>query len=115
MKQVLIFLSFTFFSYMHAQDLYLNCGARKIPCDNGNKNHFKMVISCPYEDVDTTKIPQAILNINKTYLLGRVGATFYAKLHYYSCQVIDFEKYEEIKKTKPYINKKTADKRVKYA
>jgi hypothetical protein len=115
MKQLLIFFALTFSSYAHAQDLFLNCGTRKIPCDNGNKDHFKMVMQCPYEEADTTKIPQAILDINRSYLLDRVGADFYAKLRYYSCQTIDFKNYNEAKKTRPYINKKTADKRVKYA
>lgn len=115
MKQFLIFFSLTFFSYAQAQDLFLNCGTRKIPCDNGNKDHFKMVMQCPYEEADTTKIPQPILDINRNYLLGRVGSDFYAKLHYYSCQTIDFKRYKEVEKTKPYINKKTAHKRVKYA
>ncbi len=74
-----------------------------------------MVSRCPYTETDTTKIPTSILEINRKYLSERVGAEFYSKLHYYSCQVIDFSKYREIKKSKPWIDKKNADKRAKYA
>ena len=74
-----------------------------------------MIIHCPYQDSDTTKIPKTILDTARQYLLDRVGTNFYSRLKFYSCQTIDFKKYKEIKKEKPFIDKKTADKRVRYA
>ncbi|MDQ3109369.1 MAG: PepSY domain-containing protein [Bacteroidota bacterium] len=112
MNRFLIFLFLLFNTSIFAQ---VNCAGREIRSSNGNLKHFRMVSNCPYEETDTTKLPQLILDNSKKYLLDRVGASFYSRLQYYSCQVIDFKKYDEIKKTRPWIDKKSADKRVKYA
>ncbi len=74
-----------------------------------------MVSHCPYSETDTTHIPKNSVELNRKYLVERVGSEFYARLNYYSCQEINFENYAEIKKTKPWIDKKNADKRAKYA
>ncbi len=109
---LLLFLnvSWTVFS----QDLYLKCGDKEIACNNGNKSHFEMVTHCPYEETDTSHLPQLIMANAKDYLINRIGNKFYKKLNYYSSQVIDFKKYKEIKKQKGWISK-TSDRRVKYA
>ncbi len=80
----------------------------------GNVGHFDMVFNCPYRDTDTTKLPKIINETAKKYLINQIGDTFYPQLKYYSCQVVDFNKFEEIKKEKPWIYK-GSDKRVKYA
>ncbi len=107
---ILLTVSLTVFS----QDLKLKCSDEEIECQNCNKSHFEMVVNCPYEETDTLHLPQTIKDNAKKYLLERVGIEFYKKLNYYSCQVVDFKKYKEIKKQKGWISK-TSDRRVKYA
>ena len=115
MRRLIVIFILIVFNSAFSQDLYLKCGNRKIPCDNGNKDHFAMIIHCPYQETDTTKIPKTILDTARQYLLDRVGANFYNRIKFYSCQIIDFKKYNAIKKEKPFIDKEIADKRVKYA
>ncbi|MHB8401469.1 MAG: hypothetical protein ACYDCN_05595 [Bacteroidia bacterium] len=97
-----------------SQDLKLKCADKEIDCQNGNKNHFEMVVHCPYEETDTLHLPQTIKDNAKKYLIERIGNEFYNKLNYYACQVVDFKKYKEIKKQKGWISK-ASDRRVKYA
>ena len=73
-----------------------------------------MVVHCPYEETDTLHLPQAIRDNARKYLVERAGNEFYIKLNYYSCQVVDFKKYKQIKKQKGWISN-TSDRRVKYA
>ncbi|TGE24229.1 hypothetical protein E5K00_03170 [Hymenobacter aquaticus] len=98
-----------------AQDVEITCEGKVIRCENGNKDHFDMVNDCPYEEVDTTKLPQKVLINAKAYLIKRVGVSFYRqKLNYYQSQIVDFARFDEIKKQKGWIDEKS-DKRVKYA
>ena len=115
MRQTIIILLYFYCGVVFGQDLQLNCEDTKIPCYNGNKSHFKMVIYTPYQEVDTNTIPQEIRDKNRKYLYDRVGVTFYNKLQYYSCQTIDFKKSRQLKKERGFTSKKLADKRVKYA
>lgn len=110
MKKVLVLLCLTLLNLAHAQDCYRMCDDRKVNCENGNKNHFAMVSHCPYSETDTTHIPKNSVELNRKYLVQRVGSEFYALLNYYSCQEINFENYVEIKKTKPWIDKKMLTK-----
>ena len=77
--------------------------------------HFDMVSDCPFMETDTAKLPKAVLDSSKKYLVNRVGKDFYKRLNYYSCEIVDFSKFDEIHETKPWIDKQAADKRVKYA
>lgn len=74
-----------------------------------------MVIHTPYQKVDTIAVPKEIREKNRKYLYERVGETFYDKLQYYGCQIIDLKKYKQIKKERGFTSKKLTDKRVKYA
>ena len=78
----------------------MNCGDKEIECENGNKDHFDMVRHCPYQQTDTTKFPRVVLDNARKYLTERVGYQFYQQLNYYACQIVDFSKFDEIKKTK---------------
>jgi hypothetical protein len=98
-----------------SQDLILKCGDKEIACINGNKSHFGMVVYCPYEEIDTVKLPQSIKDNAKKYLTERVGTEFYSKLNYYSSQVIGFKRFKEIKKGKGWISDSMCDRRVKYS
>jgi len=91
-----------------SQDLKIKCGDQEIDCQNGNKEHFRMIVYCPYAENDSTKIPKTILDTAKKYLTNRIGETFYEKLNYYGCQIID----TKIKQKRDW--KKLCDKRVKY-
>lgn len=104
----------TFSLTVFSQDCKLKCGDKEIECQNGNKNHFDMVIHCPYVETDTTKLPQFVLVNARNYLINRIGQNFYQQLNYYSCQIVDFQRFDEIKKLKGWIDEKS-DKRVKYA
>ncbi len=111
---LLIWIFFTVCVTVFSQDLRLRCGDKEIECENGNKSHFEIIANCPYEETDTLHLPQTIKDNARKYLTGRIGSAFYSKLNYYSCQVVDFTKYREIKKQKGWI-RKTSDRRVKYA
>jgi hypothetical protein len=114
-KTVITILTISIFTLTaFSQDLTLKCGDKEIECKNGNKDHFDIVIHCPYQETDTTKLPQIVLENARKYLTKRVGLQFYQQLNYYACQIIDFSKFDEIKKQKGWIDEK-ADKRVKYA
>jgi hypothetical protein len=106
---------FLFSNSAYCHDWDFRCGNRTISVDNGKKRNFDMVIHCPYYETDTTQIPQQIMEISRKYLFEKSGLHFYNNFMFYSCQIIDFKKYRKIKKEKPYIDKKMADKRVKYA
>lgn len=114
-KTVITILTFSIFTLTAlSQDLSLKCGGKEIECENGNKEHFDMVIHCPYQETDTTKLPQVVLENARKYLTKRVGQQFYQQLNYYACQIVDLSKFDEIKKQKGWIDEK-ADKSVKYA
>jgi len=114
-KTVILILSFATFSVTtFSQDLTLKCGEKEIECENGNKDHFDMVMYCPYEETDTTKLPQIVLDNAKQYLTARVGQNFFHVLNYYECQIVNFKKFAKIKKQKGWVSEKS-DKRVKYA
>lgn len=106
----LLGISFT----ISSQGLKLLCGDKEVNCANGNKHHFEMIVNCPYEETDTLHLPKTIRDKSKKYLIERIGKEFYNKLNYYSSQIIDFNKYLEIKKQKGWISS-TSDKRIKYA
>ena len=116
MLKTTLFLS-TFLSAclsVYSQDLKLKCGDKEIECQNGNKSHFKMITHCPYEETDSSHLPQNIKDNAKKYLIERVGNEFYNTINYYSSQVVNFKKYKEIKKQKGWLSKRS-NKRVKYA
>lgn len=78
-------------------------------------DHFSMIVHTPYTEADTNEIPKEIRVKNKNYLLERVGENFKCKLNYYSCQIIDFKNYKNIKSERGFTRKDLSDKRAKYA
>lgn len=87
-----------------------------VECENGNKSHFEKIIHCPYiEYSDSSNFPKLILEKNRQYLISRVGNEFYNKMILRDYYIIDFNNYEEIKKTKPWIGKELCNKNIKYA
>ena len=93
---------------------FVQCGSRKVPYENNYNDHFEMVIHSPYEEVDTSAIPKKIMENSSEYLYYRAGPEFYGQLVFYCAQVVDFKKYKQIKKERPFVDEKLADKRVKY-
>ncbi|HYV92891.1 MAG TPA: hypothetical protein VE978_13930 [Chitinophagales bacterium] len=115
-KTIVLILTFvTFIVKLFSQDLTMKCGDSEIGCNNGNLDHFEMVEHCPYEETDTTKLPSVVRDNARRYLTTRVGQQFYLKLNYYQCQIVDFQRFDEIKQEKGWIDENLSDKRVKYA
>src|SRR5690242_15843253 len=96
----LILIVFALPLFAFSQDMILKCGNTAVKCNNGNKEHFSMVLHCPYEETDTSKLPRIVLDDARIYLTARVGQAFYQQLNYYQCQMVDFTKFDEIKKKK---------------
>lgn len=114
-KLVVIFLAvLSLTQYGYAQDNILYCDNDTLYFDNGNKDHFKLVLYTPHKEYDfANHIPKSILNKNKKYLYNRVGKQF---MH----NKVTLEKYivTNFYDTALLLNNewlKLADKNVKYA
>jgi hypothetical protein len=94
MKLFTILILLALSTTLNAQDIKMHCAEREISCNNGNKTHFYPVMDCPYFETDTTHIPELILVNAKKYLLDRVGESFYKKLNFYECQIVNFKKFD---------------------
>jgi hypothetical protein len=113
-RNILVIIALTISQLLFANDLKIHCGNRDVNCNNGNKEHFASVSDCPYIETDTNHLPKMILDNARKYLVDRVGGAFSKRLNYYSCQIVDFSKFDSIVIKKPWISK-DADKRIKYA
>lgn len=97
-----------------AQDFYMYCGKEKLPYEYGNKDHFSMVVHCPYIEYRTNKAMPRFINVkNLQYLQNRVGKQFFeTRVKLDACYIIDFNN-KKLVQHKDWLEK--ADKRVKYA
>ena len=109
---LIILIILTVCKTVSSQDFTLKCGEKIIPCENGNKGHFEAVFHFSYTEIDSTKLPKAILDSARKYLINRIGVFFYTKLYYYACQDVDNK--TKIYKFNGFPNPKL-DKRTKYA
>src|ERR1022692_1645774 len=115
MKYSIFILVFLITKVTFSTDVNIICGKDTISCENGGKDCFGMILYCPYDEADTSKLPKIILDNCKKYLISRVGESFYRRLYYNSCQIINFEDYNRIHLEKPYISGDDCDKKIKYS
>jgi|GEM_PF-2196307 len=112
-KSALICLLFVN-NFLYGQDMFTYCGHKKLQYENGNKNHFSLVLHTPYKEYsDINIMPKDIIEKNKNYLLMRAGSDFLKqKAKFVSCYVINFSDNKD-HKNREWLA--VADKNVKYA
>jgi signal recognition particle subunit SEC65 len=102
-----------FFLYLPMQLLaqhgHLRCGPDTIAFWNGCENHFDQLLGTPYKETDTLHLPPQVMDSARAYLYKRLGNSFYKRLNYYQCQVIDWTTYKKQR------DRDEPDKRVRYA
>lgn len=114
--RVSLILSIVLFHSALAQDTKVHCGNDTIRCNNGGKKHFEPIVNCPYvEYPDTAKVPVFICDINRKYLSERMGVFFYSKVKFRGCDVIEPEKYSELKNKRGFTDKASCNGKIKYA
>jgi hypothetical protein len=116
-KIVTIIFALTICKTVFSQDIRLHCGDTELSCENGGKRHFYDIMYCPYTEYsDTNVIPFYVRQVNQTYLISRLGQKFiYSKVKLRNVVVVDTTNFEEIGKSKGWINNSMCDKKVKYA